>query len=144
MKIAKRYLLLLFISCLYLSCGNDDAPPNAQELAFERLAGTWDLANGGSIIIDGEDASLNYPNFGLSFTDGGYNTMNAGELFSASGTWEWANEEAGEITLDRLRTIIINDLTETNFQFSFTFTGSGGEANLIDGISGNYVITVKK
>ncbi len=87
---------------------------------------------------------FNYPGFNLSFTDGAYNTSNAGDLFKAIGTWDWSDEDAQGILLDDGKLITIVDLTENRFVFSFQFSGSGGQANLIDGTSGNYVITVNK
>lgn len=144
MKALTQYLVILFLLGSVLSCGsNDDGPPNAQELAFERLAGTWDLSNGGSIVVDGQDASLNFPGFSLSFTDGGYNTTNAGELFNATGTWSWADEAARMISLDDGKQVTIVNLTEESFVFSFEFDG-GGQANLIDSTSGSYTISVNK
>ena len=144
MKGFKRYVVLLFIASLFLSCGDDDAPPNAQELAFERLEGTWELSNGGSIMINNQNASLNFPGFSLSFTDGQYNTANAGNLFNATGTWEWLDTEAQSISLDDGKTITIIELTETVFEFSFQFDGSRGVAFGNNSVSGAYVIRVLK
>ena len=129
---------------LSLACGGDESDPTAQELAFERLSGSWDMSQGGLIIIDGNDATANFIGFGLSFTDGGYNTTNAGELFSATGIWSWADEEAQMINLDDGKLVTIQSLTETEFVFSFQFSGTGGEANHADGIAGSYTITVNK
>ena len=129
---------------LSLACGGDESDPTAQELAFERLSGSWDMSQGGLIIIDGNDATANFIGFGLSFTDGGYNTTNAGELFSATGTWSWADEEAQMISLDDGKLVTIQSLTETELVFNFQFSGTGGEANHADGIAGGYTITVNK
>ena len=125
------------------SCSGDD-DPTAQELAFEKLAGSWDLTSGGSVIVDGQDASLNFSGFSFSFTDGAYSTVNGGDLFSATGTWVWQDEEAQIITLDDDKDITIVSLTENQFVFSFTFNGTGGVVNSGDGIAGNYTITVTK
>ena len=128
-----------------LSCENDDpAVPSAQDEAFEKLSGDWDLENGGSILLDGQDVSLNYAGFSLSFADGTYQTVNAGELFDASGTWQWTDEMAQQITLDDGKTITILELNEIEFRFSFTYNSGGGVANGVDGVSGNYEITVFK
>jgi len=145
MKTRHLYTLLVLLFVVGLACSPDDnAEPTAQELAFEILSGSWDLTQGGSIVVDGQDLSLNYPGFGLSFTNGGYGTTNAEDLFNASGTWTWADDEAQMITLDDGKQITIRSLNETEFVFSFSFSGSGGQANLVDGIAGSYVISVNK
>ena len=136
------FMLLTLGGCLLLTCSDDEpSGPTEQELAFEKLAGDWTYGTSGSITLDGQDVSLNYPGFSLSFADGTYQTRNAGDLLSASGTWEWANEEAGSLLLDSGEEVTIIELTETLFRFSFTSTGTGGEAA---GTAGNYVITVEK
>ena len=135
-------ILLALVGCLLLNCSDDEpTEPTAQELAFEKLAGEWTFGTSGSITLDGQDVSLNYPGFSLSFADGTYQTQNAGDLLSASGTWQWANEEAGLILLDSGEQVTIIELTETSFQFSFTSTGTGGEAA---GTAGSYVVTLEK
>lgn len=143
------YNTVLFVIALglvsLLSCKNDDPDgPSTVEEAFERLSGTWNIETNGSILLDGQDVSLNYEGFGLSFTDGTYQTVNAGELFDASGTWQWADEQAQQIRLGDGKTITIIELTETLFQFSFTFSSTGGVANGVDGVDGNYEIAVVK
>jgi hypothetical protein len=132
-------LFVLFIVSA-LSCGGDD-DPTLQDLAFEKLSGSWDLSQGGAMIIDGQDASANFVGFAFSFTDGGYTTTNAGDLFRATGTWEWADEAAQQLNIDDGKVLTIQELTETQFVFSFTTNGVGGAAN---GIAGNYTITVNQ
>ncbi len=124
------------------SCKPDDTPSQTlQDLAFEKLAGAWTLGTAGSINVDGQDISLNFPGFSLSFTDGGYTTTNAGDLFRASGTWTWTDEQAGEVDLDDGKMLTIVNLTENIFNFTFDFAGTGGVAN---GIGGSYEIIVVK
>lgn len=144
MKALYKYLIAIFVLCIALNCGGDDTPPSVQQQAFERLAGAWDLTQGGSIVVDGVDASLNFVGFTLSFTDGGFNTTNAGELFNATGTWEWVDTDAQMLRLDDGKVITIVNLTETEFEFSFQFSGAGGEANGAEGTAGNYLIKVNK
>jgi hypothetical protein len=135
-------LALLIIGFL-TSCGPDDAVElsTAQELAFEKLAGEWTLKNGeGSIQLGGSDISMNYPGFSLSYESDTYTTTNAGTLFSASGTWEWLDEEARVIVLDDGKEITLVELTTTSFTFSFNYTGGSRRA----GLPGDYVIQVLK
>ena len=142
----QTYILatLFLVLTLGLACNGVDGEPSAQELAFEKLSGSWDISQGGSIVIDGHDASANFEGFALSFTETGYNTLNAGELFSATGTWTWADEEAQMIDLDDGKLVTIVSLTETEFVFSFQFSGAGGQVNLEESIAGSYTITVNQ
>ncbi len=148
MKKQNRYspiqiLLMLVFIVFATACGGDD-DPTAQQLAFEKLSGSWDLSQGGSIIIDGQDATANFTGFAFTFTDGTYTTTNAGDMFRASGTWEWTDEEAQQLLVDDGKTITIVTLTETLFVFTFTSDGNPGAANHGEGIAGNYTITVNQ
>lgn len=144
MKKTKYIYIVVFIGLLgFCACGGND-DPTAQELAFEKLSGSWSLSNGGSVVIDGQDASLNFSGFSFSFTDGSYNTANAGDLFRATGTWTWADEAAQRISVDDGKSITIVTLTEQQFVFTFASDGTGGVANSGEGIAGNYTITVNK
>ena len=144
MKIRSIYtqIILTIVAISALSCTPDDGPasPKATEIAFEKLAGQWTLGQFGSIKVDGADVSANYSGFALSFTDGGYTTTNAGELFNASGTWDWADESGRVVTLDDGKTVNIQQLTPNKFVFSFTKSDGPVRA----GLAGNYVITVEK
>lgn len=132
---------LILLVCL-TSCGSDDTSgPTVQDLTFEKLAGNWTIGTSGSITLDGQDISINYPGFTLSFAEGTYSTTNAGDLFKASGTWQWTGEAATSVLLDTGEEATIIDLSETSFQFSFTHSGTGGTAA---GTAGNYVVTLEK
>lgn len=136
-------ILLVVVMLIVSSCGgggDDDPGPTPQELAFEDLAGTWTLANGGSITLDGDDVASSYTGFTLSFTNGGFTTSNAGDLFPATGTWQWVGESTNQITTGRGKQVTIITLTTSAFQFSFTKTAT----NSVAGVSGNYVIKVVK
>ncbi|KYG71349.1 hypothetical protein EV198_3436 [Roseivirga ehrenbergii] len=136
----KNIVLVLFVG-LIIGCEPDDPiGPTNKELAFEKLAGTWKYGTNGKIILDGQDVSLNYPGFTLSFTDGTYTTTNGGDLFRATGTWAWVNEAAGSVNLDTGEEVIILELSLTHFKFSFTHTGGGVAA----GTSGNYTVSLEK
>ena len=142
MKRIYKYTLMSLFAFVMLSCDPDDTPDqSAQDLAFERLSGQWTLGVSGFIKVDNQDISLNYPGFALSFTDGGYTTTNAGDLFRSSGTWTWANELAGSINLDDGKEITISNLDVNSFRFTFPFAGTGGVPN---GTAGNYDIQVVK
>lgn len=140
---SKSYIFAIILAISFgLACSGDDPKEiTAREAAFEKLEGSWTFGNSGSIVLDGQDVSLNYPGFALSFADGIYQTQNAGDLFRATGTWEWTDESAASLLLDTGEEVTIIELTETNFRFSFTLRGGGGEAA---GIDGAYVVSLVK
>ena len=143
---------VVVIAFALLGCGGDGGKPEPkpepekdteQELAFEKLSGTWVYGSTGSIKVDGQDKSLNYPGFSLSFSEQTYQTTNAGKLFSASGAWKWADaKKADQMQLDG-KDIVIKTLTNSELVFSFTFRPPSERAGT-DGISGNYTITLSK
>ncbi len=148
---------LICLALLLVSCGGDDGPKTPEEEQLEKLAGvTWGDQNAsggggstvpapaGTVIVDGQDVSANFIGFSLSFTDGQYNTTGAEDLFSATGTWAWVDEDAQQLLLDDGKQITILELTETIFRFSFIFNATGGEANSAEGISGSYIITLNR
>lgn len=140
-----KSLLIISAFFIFASCKEKgESVPIAQSEAFARLAGTWSLGTTGGVALDGSDISNNYPGFVLSFTDGGYTTSNAGELFSATGTWKWSDLEAGELVLDENRPITIISLNTSQFVFSFTFSGAGNVSAGMEGTTGDYMITVVK
>lgn len=122
------------------SCDNGGSSPTAQELAFEKLSGSWTFGTTGAIVVDDQDVSLNYNGFGLSFTDGGYTTSNAGDLFGAQGNWSWGGDSAELVLLDDGKSISILQLTESVFEFSF-FHNNGSQAY---GINGQYTVALVK
>jgi hypothetical protein len=137
-----KLILVVFLLVGVFGCKSDEDPtPSAQELAFAKLVGNWTFDNGGHILVDGQDVAVNYPGFRLSFTNGGYSTINAGALFKSSGIWSWANDTGGIIDLDDGKSISIVNLTETAFNFTFQFAGTGGTAN---GVAGSYNILLVK
>ncbi|WP_323758011.1 hypothetical protein [Roseivirga sp.] len=133
--------VLVLLVMVLIGCGSDSPiGKTINELAFEKLAGDWSYGTNGQIILDGQDVSLNYVGFSMSFTDGTYTTTNGGDLFKATGTWTWANETGGSINLDTGEEVTILDLSLTSFKFSFTHTGGPVAA----GTSGNYTVSLEK
>lgn len=137
-----RILCVALLLGLHISCKKKkkDEEPSAQELALEALAHSWSVSNG-SVIRDGLDVSANYVGLQLTFSDGSYNTSNAGELFAASGTWEWVGESTTQLTMDDGKTVTIGSVSGTTLVISFDHTGTGGTAF---GVSGAYQITLTR
>lgn len=146
LPIVETLLWIIMIWTMTLRCGGDDTPPTPtpQEEAYAILSGGWSISQGGGITLDGHDVSLNYSRITLSFSDGVYVTNNAGNLFSARGVWNWADEAARFINLDDGTVLNIVSLTAEEFVFSFQLNSTRGVVNGPSGISGNYVIAVNK
>ncbi|MFY0591766.1 hypothetical protein [Roseivirga sp.] len=142
MKKINIYMIVLFgfVMTAATGCSNDDPMVNiSQEEAFQRLSGQWGFGIDGSIAVDGTDVSANYPGFALSFSDGTYATTNGADLFDATGTWEWTDEQARSLRLNDGKEINIQTLTDNKFVFGFSLSGATRS-----GINGNYTVTVNK
>ena len=150
---------------LILSCGDDDGPGDGdnrtpQQVATDSLTqGAWTLANGGSILFDNNDVSDQYTGFSatFNFNESGannYTTLNSGgpsgqnQLFNASGTWEWANGTTNNLInlvgeTDK-GSLTVTELTTNRFAFRFQQLSDRGTANGVDGLAGNYTITLTR
>ena len=141
-----KYSLLVVLMLVFVisACGGggDDGPsgPTDQEQAQELLEGTWTLNNGGTIVLDGQNVNANYVGFTLVVGDGTFTTTNAGDLFPSTGTWQWVGQTDNQAQTGRGKALTFTTLNATTFAFSFTKTSSNAAA----GVSGNYVMTLKK
>ena len=141
----KVYVVSIIMFFSVLACGSvDPSADEAKVLAFENLSGNWTFGTDGSISVDGQDVSLNFEGLALSFTDGGYGTTNAGQLFAASGTWEWGDSEARTVNLDDGKIITISTLTTTRFVFTFSVFADRPVVNSGNSIKGSYLISLNK
>ena len=144
-RVVKQYVIVLMGLLILSSCGGSDAEPVDEEALG--LNGNWALsAVGGGIIVDGVDRSLNFVGFKISFdsdTNGQdkiYRTSNAGNLFSASGTWDWGSESKNSMVLSEGKTLSIQAQQPSRLVLTFTYTDGGVRS----GISGNYTLTLEK
>lgn len=128
--------LIIITSCK--GSGDDTPAPTDQEIAQAILENTWIVGSTGSISVDNTDVTDRYDGFSLNIGNGTYTTTNAGDLFPASGTWEWVGETDNIFTTGNGKEITITELTETQFSFQFLKT----EQNVAAGISGNYSISL--
>ena len=138
----KNVLMSFLVAMIITSCGgNDDTPSlTPQEIAEALLETSWTLNNGGSITLDAVEVSDRYDGFTLTIGDGTYTTVNAGELFPASGTWQWVGTTDNQVTTGSGKAITITSLTENRFVFSFIKNNQNAAA----GIPGNYLITLTR
>ncbi len=144
-RVVKQYVIVLIGLLILSSCGGSDPIPVDEEALA--LNGDWVLpAAGGGINVDGVDRSLNFVGFKISIdsdTNGQektYNTENAGDLFSASGTWDWGSESKNSLVLSEGKTLNIQTQQSGRLVLTFNYTNGGVRA----GISGNYILTLEK
>ena len=106
-----KYCVIVLLGLVMLSAcgGSDSVPVDEESLA---LNGDWVLpTSGGGVVVDGIDRSLNFVGFKISLgsdTNGQektYRTSNAGDLFRASGTWDWVSDSKNSMMLSEGKTL---------------------------------------
>ena len=141
-----KYCVIVLLGLVMLSAcgGSDSVPVDEESLA---LNGDWVLpTSGGGVVVDGIDRSLNFVGFKISLgsdTNGQektYRTSNAGDLFRASGTWDWGSENKNSLVLSEGKTLNIQSQSSSRLVFTFTYTDGGVRSD----ISGNYTLTLEK
>ena len=133
--------VLIVLPFVLTSCKKDDGPveESPQEVAQALLEGSWNISNG-SVILDEVDVSQDYVGFSVTFSDGGFQTTNAGDLFPANGSWSWVGETDNQVTTGNGKEITIIELTTTSIIFTFQKTAG----NQAFGIPGSYEISMNK
>ena len=141
-----KYCVIVLLGLVMLSAcgGSDSVPVDEESLA---LNGDWVLpTSGGGVVVDGIDRSLNFVGFKISLgsdTNGQektYRTSNAGDLFRASGTWDWVSDSKNSMILSEGKTLAIQIRQPSRLVLTFNYTNGGVRS----GISGNYTLTLEK
>ena len=141
-----KYCVIVLLGLVMLSAcgGSDSVPVDEESLA---LNGDWVLpTSGGGVVVDGIDRSLNFVGFKISLgsdTNGQektYRTSNAGDLFRASGTWDWVSDSKNSMILSEGKTLAIQIRQPSRLVLTFNYADGGVRS----GISGNYTITLEK
>ena len=141
-----KHCVIVLLGLVMLSaCGGSDPVPVDEEALA--LNGDWVLpTSGGGVVVDGIDRSLNFVGFKISFgsdTNGQektYRTSNAGDLFRASGTWDWGSDTKNSMILSEGKTVNIQSQQSSRLVLTFNYADGG----IRSGISGNYIITLEK
>jgi len=146
MRPIMKYCVIVLLGLVMLSAcgGSDSVPVDEESLA---LNGDWVLpTSGGGVVVDGIDRSLNFVGFKISLgsdTNGQektYRTSNAGDLFRASGTWDWVSDSKNSMILSEGKTLAIQIRQPSRLVLTFNYTNGGVRS----GISGNYTLTLEK
>ena len=151
MKSSFKELLLLGLMAVFtlaLSCGGDDPAEEmdertAQEIATELLtAGTWSLANGGSVMMGNNDLSSEFMGLTMTFnTNSQYRSVSS-RIFSNTGTWNWTDlmtDTQIQMFVSGVSPITISRVNETAFVFSFTLSNDIGSIS-----RGDYTIRLTR
>lgn len=139
--------ILIIIATGLVSCNDDDeaTPVDSAQLKAEVTAqlseSTWNVQ---TVTVDRLDQNDLFEGFSLSFGDGTFTSQNGGEVWPASGTWQFANEEATAIVRDD--DTVINILTLNDFALVISLSWSENTIGLgrTNSISGEHVFTFSK
>jgi hypothetical protein len=130
MKYLKSIILLLFIAGIWSlqACGSDDGDPDPdptsqleearQELLALIAETPWEPT---SITSDGVDVFEQYAGFQLEVKDGTYRTINGGQAWPASGTWEFVEGSSNQFLRDD-GVLMSVEVKGEDVEISFTFT----------------------
>ena len=138
MLYATKYVFsipILFGLCLIAACKSEDEgdtiPKTEEELQLEKLSKTWIP---GFIQRDGVDVTGEFSGFTLTFTQNKtYTAVNGGEVFPASGTWEFATGNLNRMVRDDGVVMeVVVTATTLNLQFQIDspggrFAGTSGD-----------------
>ena len=105
MLYAANYLVamnILLSLCVFTACKSDDEddlpPKTDEEVQVEKLSKTWIP---GTVKRDGVDVTGEFSGFALTFTQNKtYTSVKGGEVFPASGAWEFASGNVNRILRD--------------------------------------------
>src|SRR5882672_7768402 len=128
--------LILFVSCFsFYSCKeNEETAPN-ETLAL-LSSGTWHIAN---VTVDGVIRNDLFTGFTLTFSHEAYASTGGHPVWSASGTWAFANSTSSAITRDDGTVVTITSLTGTNLKLTLQCDQTTLGGGRIDSISGEYI-----
>ncbi|HEY0742247.1 MAG TPA: hypothetical protein VGD40_12325 [Chryseosolibacter sp.] len=139
---ALTYILSLLIGIssvmLISSCDGDDSP-TAQEAQLKKLtAKTWEVQ---SVRIDGVDHTQLFQNMTLAISKSSFTTTNGGQVWPASGTWEFADEQATTIIRGDNITITIEAAAESELRLSLQWNETTFGPGRKKSISGMHVFS---
>lgn len=143
MKTRLSFLALALIFSVAISgCKRKTTPePTPEEKQLDKLAKTWVIATGANAVtINTVDVSSDWTNFELTFTDGGYTTLNtfSADVWPNSGTWEFAVDDVNTLIRDGGLNISIN-VTDNALLMQFNYALPGGR---IEGVEGDWIFNM--
>lgn len=130
--------VLLAVSLYLLSCSKDNDELTEKDKVVILLTKTWVP---GTITLNDEDiTSFGYQNLKLRFNrDFTWNCLNGGEIFSNSGTWQFAGESLDTILISGIPAELKLNPSGLNLELRFNLENPplGGRSTQV---SGNYTL----
>ena len=139
-----KNLLILFISILIISCGDDDGstptptPTDPLDAQATLLNGNWKVKDANSVTKDGSivdvftTMTLNLS--GGTKSGGNYSTSHTEdsgtEVWPNSGTWTFQNSDKSKVIRND-GVVISLSVTETTLRTSFTVSGGIKDGNWV-------------
>ena len=146
MKYIKIIISIIIIASVSIltHCGDDDDPTPQEQMTNKLINGNkaW-TAQGGSVTVDGSAAPDDWSSFKISFSDGAYTTSGSpvSEIWSSSGTWDYANETTTSQIVRGDNTTI--DINISNNTLTMSFTAPWGVGSRTKSVGGEYQFTLK-
>ena len=125
--------LLTFLS----ACKKDD--PNPTTLRIKELTSVWNVS---SVINDDVDVTSQFSGFKLTINDRTYSTINGGNPWPASGTYEINSTDLNTILRSDGTAVTIDEITATTLILSFNFSSLVG--GRLSGVTGNFTFSLNK
>ena len=128
MKYLSRIIFVPIIVVVFgmTGCKDKDPIPETDRVRDLLLTGTWKVKQ---VTVDGVDKTAQFTGLTLKFTMTNYTTTNGKQVWPASGTWKFKNDDAKVILRDQDVEVTIMDVSSATLKlslnWSITTLGSG-------------------
>lgn len=140
-----KYFLILMLSLVLISCGDDDtgpAEPTAQERTSALLVGSpWTLQG---VTVDGLNRTSAYAGLTVTFTGSAFTSTNGRGIWPASGTWTFANEEATIINRNDGKAITIQTVNQNLLRISMVIDQNSFVTGRTTSLAGTHVLVFER
>ncbi len=149
-KVACSVLLLTYGVTYLVGCGGGGDPTpqiSETEQAVKNLTGSsWKMK---SVTIDGVDKSSLFTSFTMTFTksgstNGSYTTTGGGVVWPGNGNWALQSGVSSFTRAEDGLAVKIDELTETSFKMSLTWSKTTLGPGRIQSLKGQYVFAMGK
>ncbi len=140
--------VLSLATVMLQGCKEDEDSPIVDTLAEQRdevigrLTGaTWSVS---SVKVDNFDQDDLFEGLTISFENGAFTAQNGGEVWPATGTWEFVSEESTIIVRDDATVVNIVTLNASMLVLSLNWTEDTIGLGRTESVSGEHVFTFVK
>jgi hypothetical protein len=128
-------LLVLVSTAIWSGCGGDKGPSVAEVTTKKLTAHAWNMS---SVTVDNIDQSALFDDMTITFSATGYTTVNGGPVWPASGSWQFADDDAKVITRSDGLEIGIVEVTDTNLKLTLTWDAGTFGNGRVNSVAGNH------